>query len=445
MKVVLIGRPNVGKSTLFNRLVGKKLAIVNDIAGVTRDWKEGMYCVQDDVHIIDTPGVVLHPKDELERLMNSQSQSAFMSSDIVLFVVDGVTGVSASDVDVADWLRKQFKKHSPKVYVLANKCDCKEMSHGFERLGFGEAIYISAEHNLNLSEVHNLLSNHSAEMIAHKAERAEDTNDVDEQIKICIVGQPNVGKSTLMNHLLGYDRVIVGDIAGLTRDAISSDFIHRGRRIVVTDTAGQRRASKIDALEKISNLDSWRYIKQSHVVILLVDITVGLVKQDLTIARKVIDEGKVLLIVLSKADLCNEIQSAVKCISDELQYSLHQVAGVSVVAISSLYQKNIAKMLDVVVERYNSWSHRISTGALNRWLISVLNEKQPPRSLGRVVKIKYISQTNVKPATFMVFANVSEIAESYIRYLINCLRRDFHMFGVPIRIFVRSADNPYTV
>lgn len=448
MKVVLIGRPNVGKSTLFNRLVGQKLAIVNDVAGVTRDWKEGVYCLNSDVQIIDTPGIVLRPSDELERLMNFQSQAAFMQSDVVLFVVDGVAGVSASDIDVADWLRAQFKKHSPKVFVLANKCDCKAISHGFERLGFGEVIYISAEHNINVSDVYDLLCHHEAEtreLSSYDADIVEtdDADYADNQIKICIVGQPNVGKSTLMNHLLGYDRVMVGDIAGLTRDAISSSFKYKGRHIVVTDTAGQRRASKVDGLEKISNLDGWRYIKQSHVVVLLVDITVGLVKQDLTLARKVIDEGKVLIVVLSKSDLCDDIQYAVRYLSEELQHSLHQVAGVSVVAISSLYKKNIAKMLDIVVERYQSWCKRISTGALNRWLTAVLNEKQPPRSSGRAVKIKYISQTNVKPATFMIFANVTDVSESYMRYLINCLRRDFNLFGVPIRMFVRSAENPY--
>ncbi len=441
MKIALVGRPNVGKSSVFNRLVGKRVAIVDDVLGVTRDRKYDSACIGDFYFdVIDTPGVSVNAKNELSNSMNSQSFAAVDEADFVFFVIDAKEGVTHEDKDIASWLRKTYKKTGNKeTLVLANKSESIDHVSDINALGFGDCVYISAEHNIGLSEIADFLFSKDISKFE------QETKEVLDIEKIAIVGRPNVGKSTLLNALLGQDRVITGDFAGTTRDSIWVDFEYKGRKIKLFDTAGQRRQSKITSkLENVSVLDAWRYIKQVHAVIIVIDANMPFENQDLNIARKVVDEGKIVVFAVNKIDTVSSPDILTKRLQERLKKEFAQVPDIRCIPISAKNKNNTNTLLDVVHKLYTVWSYRIKTSDLNRFLETAINTYYPPLVNGLPIKIKYISQTNTKPPTFTLFANRAEhLPDSYKRYLVNRLRETFKIYGVPVRLNIRSNSNPY--
>lgn len=442
MKISLIGRPNVGKSSVFNRLIGRRVAIVDDVLGVTRDRKYGVACIGNiNFDVIDTPGVSANAKDQISSSMNEQSFAAINESDLVFFVIDAKEGITQEDKDVASWLRKTYKKIGNKeTVILANKSESVPQINELKKLGFGDGIYISAEHNIGLSEIADFLL--SKEILEGGKAGIEKSLDIE---KIAIVGRPNVGKSTLLNALLGQERVITGDLAGTTRDSIGVDFEYKGRTIELFDTAGQRRKSKITSkLENVSVLDAWRYIKQVHSVIIVIDANMPFENQDLNIARQVVDEGKIVVFAVNKIDTISNPDILMKNLQNRLKKEFAQVPDIRCVPISAKSKKNVNTLLDVVHKLYTIWNHRIKTSDLNRFLEAAINAYYPPLVNGLPIKIKYISQTSTKPPTFTLFANRAEhLPDSYKRYLVNRLREMFKIYGVPVRLNIRCNSNPY--
>jgi GTP-binding protein len=440
MKIALIGRPNVGKSTLFNRLIGQKNAIVGDRPGVTRDRKivdSDFFGVR--IKVIDTPGIDTFSKNELARSMNQQSFEALKESDIVFFVIDAIEGVTEYDKSIAAWLRRSFKKCKNRpVIVIKNKCEKSSIQCDVSRLGFGEGVAISAEHNLGFDEVFKAISDFDFP----KEERGDEEEI---PLKVSIVGRPNVGKSTLINAIIGENRLLTGDQAGITRDSISLSWKYKGRSISLIDTAGQRKKSKIqDRIENVSVSDAWRYVKQSHVVVLVMDIQHPLEKQDITIARKAFDEGKIIIFALNKSDSVPNAEEIQKDVERRAKYEFSQLAGVPCLLVSAKEKLGLARIFNKAFELYDKWNARISTSTLNKWFQFAVGQNPPPLVNGMPIKLKYISQTNIKPPTFAIFANRSEhLPASYERYLLNNLRKSFGFDGIPLRIFVRQRENPY--
>lgn len=440
MKIALIGRPNVGKSTLFNRLVGRKNAIVGDRPGVTRDRKvvdADFFGIR--IAVVDTPGIDTFSKDELARSMNQQSFEALKESDVVFFVIDALEAVTEYDKSIAVWLRQSFKKCKNRpVIVIKNKSEKPSTQCDVQQLGFGEGIAVSAEHNLGFDEIFKALN-----QFDFPEEKVVTESEI--SLKVAIVGRPNVGKSTLINAIIGENRLLTGDLAGITRDSISLNWKYRGRDISLIDTAGQRKKSKVqDKIETVSVFDAWRYVKQSHVVVLVMDIRNPLEKQDVTIARKAFDEGKIIIFVLNKSDSVSNAEEIQKDIERRVKYEFSQLAGVPCLLVSAKEKLGLARIFNKAVELYDKWNARIPTSALNKWFQWAVGQNPPPLVNGMPIKLKYISQTNTKPPTFAVFANRSEhLPASYERYLINNLRKSFDFDGVPLRIFVRQRSNPY--
>ncbi len=440
MKIALIGRPNVGKSTLFNRLVGQRNAIVGDMPGVTRDRK----AVDADffgihIKVIDTPGVDTFSKDELAKSMNLQSVSAIDESDVVFFVIDVLEGVTEYDRAIADWLRKSFKKSGNRpVVVIKNKNEKTSIHCDVRQLGFGEGVAVSAEHNLGFDEIFNVIN-------GFDFPEEEEMKSTENTLKVAIVGRPNVGKSTLINAIIGENRLLTGDKAGITRDSISLNWKYRGREISLIDTAGQRKKSKVqDKIENVSVFDAWRYVKQSHVVVLLMDIRQPLEKQDIVIARKAFDEGKIIIFALNKSDSVPNAQEIQKDIERKIKNELSQLSSVPCLLVSAKEKLGLSRIFNKAFELYDKWNVRISTSTLNKWFQWAVEQNHPPLVNGMPIKLKYISQTNIKPPTFAVFANRSEhLPVSYERYLLNNLRKSFGFDGIPLRIFVRQRENPY--
>ncbi len=440
MKIALIGRPNVGKSTLFNRLIGRKNAIVGDRPGVTRDRK----IIDSDffgihIKVIDTPGIDTFSKDELARSMNEQSFEALKESDVVFFVIDALEDVTEYDKSIATWLRQSFKKCKNRpVIVIKNKSEKSSTRCDVRQLGFGEGIAISAEHNLGFDEIFKAVSEFDFP-------EEEVTTGKEIPLKVAIVGRPNVGKSTLINAIIGENRLLTGDLAGITRDSISLNWNYRGRNISLIDTAGQRKKSKVqDKIENVSVSDAWRYVKQSHVVVLVMDINQPLEKQDVTIARKAFDEGKIIIFALNKSDSVSNAEEIQKDVERRVKYEFSQLVGVPCLLVSAKEKLGLARIFNKAFELYDKWNARIPTSALNKWFQWAVGQNPPPLINGMPIKLKYISQTNTKPPTFAVFANRSEhLPASYERYLINNLRKSFDFDGIPLRIFVRQRDNPY--
>ena len=440
MKIALIGRPNVGKSTLFNRLVGQKNAIVGDRPGVTRDRK----IVDTDflgirIKVIDTPGIDMFSRNELARSMNQQSFEALKESDIVFFVIDAIEGVTEYDKSIAAWLRQSFKKCKNRpVIVIKNKCEKSSIQCDVSRLGFGGGIAISAEHNLGFDEIFKAISH----LDFPEEERGEEEEI---PLKVSIVGRPNVGKSTLINAIIGENRLLTGDQAGITRDSISLSWKYKGRSISLIDTAGQRKKSKVqDKIENISVSDAWRYVTQSHVVVLVMDIQHPLEKQDITIARKAFDEGKIIIFALNKSDSVSNAEEIQKDVERRAKYEFSQLAGVPCLLVSAKEKLGLARIFNKAFELYDKWNVRVPTSKLNQWFQFAVGQNPPPLVNGMPIKLKYISQTNIKPPTFAIFANRSEhLPASYERYLLNHLRKSFGFDGIPLRIFVRQRENPY--
>lgn len=436
--VAIIGRPNVGKSTLFNRLVGKRLALVDDTPGVTRDRREGDARIGSlKFKIIDTAGLEEAFDDSLEGRMRRQTEMALAEADVALMLYDARAGVTPMDKHFAGWLRKS----EIPVILCANKCEGKvaetQMMEAYS-LGLGDPLALSAEHGEGIGELFDAL-------LPFEKEQVPDVAAKDRPLALAIVGRPNAGKSTLVNQLIGEDRLLTGPEAGVTRDAISVEWEFEGQKIKLVDTAGIRRRARVQKkLEKLSVADSLRVIKMAEIVVLVIDADVSFEKQDLTIASHVIEEGRGLVVAVNKWDTVKDRNAMLKHIRDKLEISLPQVRGVPVVTLSALTGRGLEKLLPKVIRIYDLWNKRVSTSRLNRWLEHMLEKHPPPMAKGRRLKVRYMTQVKSRPPTFSLFmSSRGELPESYIRYLINGLREDFDMPAVPIRISTRTGKNPY--
>ena len=441
LKIAIIGRPNVGKSTLFNRLIGRKVAIVHDKPGVTRDRKESLAKFRDlELMLVDTAGFEYSTEDNIEQRMFKQTSRAISEADVCLFMIDARTGLHPYDELFADLVRQSQKP----VILLANKCEGKLQENSiFEayKLGLGDPIPFSAEHGLGLDDLYTSLLEY--EGLQKDTDNEEDKTD--KPVQLAIVGRPNVGKSTLVNDLLKDERMLTGPEAGITRDAIASKLEWRGRTINIVDTAGLRKHSKItDSLEKMSAASTKHAAFMAQVVVLVLDADAVLDKQDLTIARQVIDEGRALVIAVNKWDIAKRAEALQK-LNDKLQTSLTQVTGIPTVTISALKKEGLDKLMSAVFKVYDKWNIRIPTAPLNKWFSDVQEKNTPPLGKNkRRIKLKYITQAKTRPPSFYIFSSNPEgLPDSYLRYLVNDLRETFNLGGIPIRITVRKSDNPY--
>jgi GTP-binding protein len=454
--LAIIGRPNVGKSTLFNRLVGKKLALVDDQPGVTRDRREGDGRLGDlEFTIIDTAGLEESDAATLTGRMRQQTEAAIMDADAILFVIDARAGVTPSDRHFAHLVRKAGKP----VILLANKAEGKQgLSEAYEAfgLGLGDPLPFSAEHGEGLSDLYDAIR----EALPEQTELSVEDSAVEEEIsrydedgeldprrplRIAVIGRPNAGKSTLINHMLGEDRLLVGPEAGITRDSIGLEWEWRGRPIKIFDTAGMRRRSRVeDKLEKLSVADGLRAVRYAEVVVLLLDATIPFEKQDLAILSIIEKEGRALVIALNKWDLVGHQPGLLKNLIDDAQPVTSFVKGASIVPVSGLTGQGVDKLLEACITASQVWSKRVSTAQLNKWLEKVLEVHPPPAISGRRIKIRYATQPKARPPLFALFGNqLDALPDSYQRYLINSLRDTFDMPGTPIRISLRGNDNPY--
>ena len=453
LKVAIVGRPNVGKSTLFNRLAGKKLALVHDLPGVTRDRKEVTTKYKDlELTIIDTAGYEEATAGKMEERMWQQTQRAIDDADVVLFLFDARAGMQAYDEHFADLVRKSKKP----VLLLANKCEGKAQEQSIYesyKLGLGAPLMFSAEHSIGFDELYLELKELEASLKSKPAKEEENTNNeadsIDElkkrPIQIAIVGRPNVGKSTLVNALLNDERMLTGPEAGLTRDAITTEWSWKGWRINLVDTAGLRKQARVTgAIERMSVESTLYAANMAQVVVLVLDADAVLDKQDLTIARKVLEEGRALVIAVNKWDIANR-KEALETLNYKLETALTQADGVPTVTISAIKKQGLDKLLSAVIKVYERWNMRIPTSPLNQWFKDV--QEMNPAPLGknkRRIKLKYITQAKTRPPSFYIFSSNPEgLPDSYLRYLTNQLRETFNLKGVPLRITVRKTDNPY--
>lgn len=448
--VAIIGRPNVGKSTLFNRLVGQRVALVDDTPGVTRDRREGAARLGDlEFRVIDTAGLEEAPDASLSARMRQQAERAIDDADVVLMVIDSRIGVTPMDSHFGAMLRR---RRVP-VILVANKAEGRSGTAGayeaFE-LGLGEPIAISAEHGEGLSDLFDALLPY-AEVPDPEADDdapAEDTAAADAPVKplqLAIIGRPNVGKSTLVNRLIGEDRLLTGPEAGITRDAIAIDWEWHGHRIKLVDTAGLRRKARIEEkLEKLSVGETLRTIRFAEIVILVVDATDLLERQDLAIGRLVENEGRAMVIALNKWDLVANKPELLQEAQYVLEKSLPQLQGIPVIPISGATGQGLDKLLQAVLETYAIWNIHVPTPKLNRWLAAVQERHPPPLVDGRRLRLRFMSQANTRPPTFALFSSKpGDLPDAYRRYLVNLLRSDFGLQGVPIRMMLRKGKNPY--
>ncbi|WP_417318079.1 ribosome biogenesis GTPase Der [Emcibacter sp.] len=466
LTIAIIGRPNVGKSTLFNRLVGKRLAIVDDTPGVTRDRREAMGSLGEyKFKIIDTAGLEEGKAQSLSARMWEQTEKAIEEADFSLFMIDARAGVTPLDKHFAELLRRG---NHPMI-LLANKAEGRAGEEGLYdafSLGLGAPIPVSAEHGEGLAELIEAfdekcrelridpLSEEEEQVVSFSVaiegevtEEEEAASEIDSglPLQLAIVGRPNVGKSTLVNQILGEERQITGPEAGLTRDTIGVSFDYEGREIRMFDTAGLRRKAKVqEKLEKLSVADTIRALNFAEVVVLMIDATMPFERQDLSIASLVVQEGRALVLALNKYDLIENRQEVLKDIAEKLEHTLPQVKGIPVIPISALTGKGVNKLIPAVFEAYRQWNRRISTSKLNRWLSDTTDYHPAPSVSGRRIKMRYITQVKTRPPTFAIFCNrPADVANSYQRYLMNELRWDFELPGVPIRLLLRRGDNPY--
>ena len=440
--VAIVGRPNVGKSTLFNRLVGRKLALVDDRPGVTRDRREGDVAFGGlRFRIIDTAGLEEADADSLSGRMRAQTEAAILEADIVLFVIDARAGVLPSDQPFAELVRRA----GCPVILVANKAEGGAgLSGAYEAfsLGLGDPIPFSAEHGEGLGELHEALR----EALPDRDDDEDDGEGGEgKALRVAIVGRPNAGKSTLINRMVGEDRLLVGPEAGITRDSISLDWEWRGRRIKLHDTAGMRRRARIDdKLEKLAVSDGLRAVRFAEVVVVLLDATIPFEKQDLTIVDLVESEGRALVIGLNKWDLVADQPGLLKALREECTRLLPQVRGVSVVPLSGLGGEGIDRLMQAVTEAAEVWNRRVSTARINAWLTEATQRNPPPAVSGRRIKIRYATQVKSRPPHFALFGNqLDALPKSYSRYLVNALREAFDLPGTPIRLSLRTTKNPF--
>ena len=443
--LAILGRPNVGKSTLFNRLAGKQLAIVDDRPGVTRDRKDARGTIGDlTFRLIDTAGYE-DQKHGVEARMRAQTEAALAEAELIIFLIDGREGVTALDERFAAIVRKAGKP----VILAVNKCEGSRGEDGALEawsLGLGEPVPVSAAHGEGISDLYARL----AELVESDTDididpDAEDEEEVDAPLRLAVVGRPNVGKSTLANALIGQERVITGPEAGLTRDAIAIEWEWEGRPIRLHDTAGLRKRGKVDdRLERMSNADAIRAIDFAEVVLLLVDAERPFEKQDLIIADRVAEEGRGLVVLISKWDLVENKQARLAELREEFERLLPQVKGAPLIPISGLTERGLDKIMPAVAALHADWSVKVKTRDLNDWLAEMIQRHPPPAVDGRRIKPRYIAQTKARPPTFvMMTSRAAHLPESYKRYLVNGLREAFDLPGVPIRLIVKAQKNPY--
>ncbi|HWI77058.1 MAG TPA: ribosome biogenesis GTPase Der, partial [Sphingomicrobium sp.] len=431
--VAIVGRPNVGKSTLFNRLVGKKLALVDDQPGVTRDRREGEARLLGlEFRVFDTAGYEDEDPHTLPGRMRAQTQAAVRDADVALLLIDAREGVTPLDAEIARWLRAG---ETP-VVVVANKAESRAAEAGIldtYRLGLGDPVPLSAEHGEGVVDLFEALR-----PLVEREEEEEAPEDEDSAapLKLAIMGRPNAGKSTLVNQMLGEERLITGPEAGITRDAITLDWEWQGKPVRIVDTAGLRKRAKItEKLEKLSSADARRAMEHAEVVILLLDATRGLEAQDLRIAELVIEEGRALIIAVNKWDVAENASSLFNGIKAALEEGLAQIKNIPVLTVSAKTGKGIDELLRVAFELREQWSRRVPTGELNRWFEAAVEANSPPAPGGKRIKLRYITQVKSRPPSFVVFGTrVDHLPESYRRYLMNSMRRELGLGPVPLRM-----------
>lgn len=467
LTIALIGRPNVGKSSLFNRMAGKDLAIVDDRPGVTRDWREATgYIFDEPVTIIDTAGLETADAGTLTDRMRERTLMALQKSDLALFIIDGVDGVTPMDEHFAQVVRKSGKP----VFLVVNKADTKAARERLAEaysLGFGDPYFVSAAHGLGLADLYHAI----LEKLPENAQAPENTDshvaqddfNLDElegnldfeftdnedlsnkPLKVAIVGRPNAGKSTLVNSILGEDRLLTGPEAGITRDPIAVDFTWKGTKFQLVDTAGLRRKARItDKVERLSTQETMRIVRLAQIVVLVVDGVGGIDKQDMNIAEHVVREGRVLVLAVNKWDAVEERSLIQKQLPEMLAQVLGQLPGMPVVYLSGLTGKGLDSLYKTMLEAYALWNKRIGTGGLNRWLGGMESRHPAPMASGRPNRLRYMTQIKARPPTFVLWcARPDDLPDDYQRYLINGLREKFELEGVPIRFNLRTSKNPY--
>jgi len=469
IRLAIVGRPNVGKSTLFNRLVGRKLALVDDTPGVTRDRRVHAAKLYDlRFEVIDTAGLEDAAAASLEGRMRAQTETAIAEADAILFLIDSKVGLMPDDRTFADLVRRTGKP----VVLVANKAEARGAQAGMLEaweLGLGEPVPISAEHGEGMPDLREAIVAALGEerAFAHEKEEAqvaaaasepligEDIDDPDAEdvpeydatkpLRIAVVGRPNAGKSTMINALIGEERLLTGPEAGITRDSISVDWEWRGRRMKLFDTAGLRRKSRVqEKLEKLSVADGLRAIRFAEVVVVVLDATIPFEKQDLQIADLIVREGRAPVIAFNKWDLIENPQEALAELREKTARLLPQARGIRAVTVSAETGRGLDRLMEAVEATHRIWNRRISTGKLNRWLEGILAHHPPPAVAGRRLKIKYITQVKTRPPGFVISCSRPEaMPQSYVRYLVNGLRDSFDMPGVPIRVALRTSDNPF--
>jgi GTPase len=444
--VALIGRPNVGKSTLFNRLVGKKLALVDDQPGVTRDRRAGDAHLGDlDFTVIDTAGLEESAETSLTGRMRAQTEAAILDSDAVIFLIDVRAGITPTDRHFASLVRRAGKP----VILLANKAEGKlgmmESYEAFE-LGLGDPIPFSGEHGEGLADLYEALREvFPRDENDDSDDDARDEDDIERPLRIAIVGRPNAGKSTLINQLIGEERLLTGPEAGITRDSISVEWSYRGRPVKLYDTAGMRKRSKVeDKLEKLAVSDGLRAVKFAEVVVLLLDATIPFEKQDLAILSVIEREGRALVVGVNKWDLVAGEAGRFQRMVEDAERLISNVKGAQIIPLSGLTGSGTDQLMEACFKAAEIWSTRVSTGQINRWLEGVLEKHPPPAISGRRIKIRYATQVKARPPHFALFGSqLDGLPDSYTRYLINSLRETFNLPGTPIRLSMRTAKNPY--
>ncbi|TMJ62406.1 MAG: ribosome biogenesis GTPase Der [Alphaproteobacteria bacterium] len=440
--VAIIGRPNVGKSTLFNRLAGRPLALVDDMPGVTRDRREGEGHIADlTFRLIDTAGLEEAAPEMLGGRMRVQTESALDQADVALLVIDARAGLTPLDRHFARWLRRIGKP----VVLVANKAESRQALAELDEayaLGLGEPVAISAQHGEGMGGLYERLQPYA---VAADEDPAPPELSEDKPLQLAIVGRPNVGKSTLVNRLTGEERMLTGPEPGITRDAIAIDWAWHGRQLRLVDTAGLRRRSRIeDRLERLSTADTRRAVGFAATVILVLDAMQPLERQDLTIANLVADEGRALVLALNKWDAVGNREGTLKQVRERLETTLPQLQGVALVPVSGLKGSGLDKLMEAVFKADAVWNRRVPTPALNRWLAMIQEHHPPPLVGARRLRLRYMTQVNTRPPSFALFASKpGELPESYRRYLVNALRQQFELPGTPIRLMLRKGENPY--